>query len=126
MLLFLPRGGTSTSTAMGYAAGTADPNYHTDLYPIGWPFPWAVAKHEWNERQRTDHRSRAWTVRPLLADLAAYAGAAVVFLGGRRLLWGRRARHGPGLCAACGYDLRATPDRCPECGRLVAPANGPR
>jgi putative ABC transport system permease protein len=56
--------------------------------------------------------SRIRLLRQLLIEsllLAMLSGAAAVFAF-------RRRRLDAGLCRRCGYDLRATPDRCPECG----------
>jgi hypothetical protein len=56
----------------------------------------------------------------LVLSLWLVSGVAAVlplarFVPARRF---RKAR--PGMCVACGYDLRATPDRCPECGATQA------
>jgi hypothetical protein len=52
----------------------------------------------------------------LLVGLFAASPIAKGYLYRRRR---RRSHHG--MCPFCGYDLRATPDRCPECG-TVPPA----
>ena len=51
------------------------------------------------------------------APLAFLVTAALPAL--RLRSWFRRRVANAGLCRRCGYDLRATPDRCPECGTVT-------
>lgn len=47
-------------------------------------------------------------------------GAVLPLIATRRLIRTRRWRKQTraGLCTNCGYDLRATPEKCPECGTI--------
>jgi hypothetical protein len=49
------------------------------------------------------------------------AATAVLPLAKFAGLLRRRRRRIPGTCRKCGYDLRATPNRCPECGTATIP-----
>jgi hypothetical protein len=42
--------------------------------------------------------------------------AVATFLG--LSMWRRQPKRTIGCCQVCGYDLRATADRCPECGAV--------
>ena len=87
---------------------TSDPPWHLEPRPNGGDW---VIQYEMSFGNREMFSFPLW-------------GLAVVFAILPMLQinrwWRRRRRRVRGLCARCGYDLRATPERCPECGAMVA------
>jgi hypothetical protein len=60
----------------------------------------------------SSHGARTWNVEIPMWLFVLISAAAAVWA------FARIPRKVPGHCAKCGYDLRATPERCPECGTV--------
>jgi hypothetical protein len=59
--------------------------------------------------------SQEWVAVPAWLPVLAFLVLPVVWIVRRRKA---RRRVSAGLCETCGYDLRGTPERCPECGTV--------
>jgi hypothetical protein len=106
---------TSGPAGVSYeAAGRQrDEGLMTHLFRVGWD---SATGSFWGMGYKRSLLSFGYAYAAILA----LATAVFSLIGYVR----RRRRHSPNLCARCGYDLRATPGRCPECGTAVSGRDG--
>ncbi|HEX2972909.1 MAG TPA: hypothetical protein VHP11_11280 [Tepidisphaeraceae bacterium] len=67
------------------------------------------------DSHRRSRRSTVYLAVPAWCPMLFLLGSPVL----RLLMKPKGSRIPTKLCTRCGYDLRATPDRCPECGTPI-------
>jgi len=94
-------------------AGTPMPR-HGPFFWSSWPpsFSYLLpTTYSFVEHSGVDGET-TWFEVPYWLLLVTFSVSPVIVLA----RWLRRVYPRPGFCIKCGYDLRATPNRCPECG----------
>jgi hypothetical protein len=66
-----------------------------------------------------DEPGEKWVCLVLPCWFLCLLASTIAAFFGRKFLRNRKLARSVGLCPHCGYDLRATPERCPECGKAV-------
>jgi len=128
------------SIAEPRAFGATDYYWYTPVDQHGpWPAIMLPRQGGWHgfAFHRSSWKAEEFVESPLAFNLQGYRGSALLrYMNVGLPIWAvalamavvpaahsaamlrRRCRHGPGQCANCGYDLRASPERCPECGTI--------
>ncbi len=79
-----------------------------------------ISVRTWNGKWAVGIIAADWFLVFLTALLPLVRGWRWTLSGVRRRVRARRSRLG--LCVRCAYDLRGTPEQCPECGTVPEPA----
>ena len=100
-----------------YPPGFSSERWDSRAYPLRWPSGTTTNTLGFGaEHYRLTEGDDYTLVVPWYAITLALLTPLLLWL----VRFRRRSKAAAGLrCAACGYDMRATPERCPECGRAA-------
>ena len=95
----------------GWAFDSYDTARKADEYP---PWNWPTLGFDVDVQRGV---STTWSLYVPFWSITLVTGLATALIFARSRARERHRRRKLGLCEWCAYDLRGTPDRCPECGR---------